>query len=308
MNLALFCRCTWIGVAATAIAAASAHAQTAVNFNVAGPATWSDPNSWSTLLVPEAQFSEFAVINGGRSAFVDSVPPAVGGLTIGTGTLEIRPTGNLSVTSGGLNTGALILGSGGGSTVTVRRGGTLSAASLSTAGGAATQLALGETTGAGVSALTVGNAALGAVTRITGPNVNFNVGGDLVMSSTSQLIAEVTGATHSAIAVTGAATLDGSVKVQFNGYTPVLGNSWPLVNAASVTGNLAIDASAAPAAARGTGYQVVKTATTASLTLTNELVLTVNRHGATKIENVVGSPILFDGYTISSDGGYLTGT
>jgi len=288
--------------------AASARAQTAVNFNVAGPASWNDLNSWSTLQIPEAQFSEFAVIGGARSAFVNDSPPAIGGVTIGAGTLEIQPTGNLTVVAGGLNTGRIILGSGGASNVSIRRGGTLTGDSLTTAGGAATQLVLGGTTGSGTSTLTVGNATLAATTRVIGPNVNFDVTGNLTLDSTSQLVAEITGTTHSAIDVTGSATLGGTVRVEFNGYAPVLGNSWTLVNAASVTGNPTIDASAAPALARGTGYQVIKTPTSAALTLTNQLVLTVNRlNGLTKIENVVGSPILLDGYTIASPGGNLGG-
>jgi hypothetical protein len=309
MNLTPIRHGLWAGVVAAAMASASAYGQSAVTFNVPGPATWSDDNNWSTLLKPEAQFSEFAVIGSGYSAFVDDMPPAVGGVTMGAGTLEIQSTGNLSVVAGGLNSGSVILGSGGGSNLSVRRGGTLTADSIASSGGAATQLVLGETTGSGTANLSVVNATLGAVTRIVGNTANFSVSGDLGLGSSSILVPEITGLPHSAINVTGAATLGGTVRPEFNGYAPMMGDSWTLVTAGSVSGTMTVDASAAPALARGTAYHVNTTATNAALTLTNELLLTVSRlNGTTKIENVIGAPISLDGYTISSASGALDGT
>jgi hypothetical protein len=109
--------------------------------------------------------------------------------------------------------------------------------------------------------------------------------------------------------VTGTATLGGTLRPEFSGYSPVLGNTWNLISAGDVRGDFAsIDTSLLPATPRGTGFVVSKTATTAALRHTNKLILSVERAtGGAKIENVVGSAISFDGYTITSSGGNLDG-
>lgn len=64
------------------------------------------------------------------------------------------------------------------------------------------------------------------------------------VASSSTLIAEITGTSHSTIKVAGDALIaNGSLKVELNGYTPVSGNSWTLLEAgADLTADLtAID-------------------------------------------------------------------
>lgn len=68
------------------------------------------------------------------------------------------------------------------------------------------------------------------------------------VASSSTLIAEITGTTHTTIKVTGDANIaNGSLKVQLTGFTPVSGNSWTLIEAgADLTADLAaIDAQVA---------------------------------------------------------------
>jgi hypothetical protein len=119
----------------------------------------------------------------------------------------------------------------------------------------------------------------------------------------------ITGTSHSAINVTGTASLAGAVRPEFSGYTPALGNSWNLVTAGQLLGTFAVDASQVADPPRGAGYYITKTATTAKLNYGNLLILKVDRNsGATVLENAVGSPISFDAYTISSPSGALTGS
>jgi hypothetical protein len=75
--------------------------------------------------------------------------------------------------------------------------------------------------------------------------LNMNSSG---VASSSTLIAEITGATHTPIKVTGGAEIaNGAFKVVLNGFTPVSGNSWTIIEAgADITAELAaIDAQVA---------------------------------------------------------------
>jgi outer membrane autotransporter protein len=72
-------------------------------------------------------------------------------------------------------------------------------------------------------------------------------GADLAMASGSVFDAEITSAvTTDRLAVTGALTMNGTVRVTLAGYSPVAGDSFDLVDAASVTGSPTFDFAAAP--------------------------------------------------------------
>lgn len=278
-----------------------------------GPFNWSTGSIWDTGFPPDVQFNEIALIGGSKQLFVDDTPPtASGGVVMDSSTLEIRSGGNLQVAANtsptGVVAGNIVMGQSVNTFLTVKRGGTLSAQQLTTGGGTGTTLALGETTGIGTATLSIAGGTLNRITRVVGNTVNFSSSGGLTFGSASVLNPVITGAAHSTINVTGTANLGGVVRPEFSGYTPVLGNSWNLVTAGQLAGNFTVDASSAPIGPVGTAYLVSQTATTATLKYTNMLVLNVNRGtGAVQIQNKIGSPIAFDGYTITSPSGALTG-
>ncbi|MBA3482537.1 MAG: hypothetical protein H0T51_12050, partial [Pirellulales bacterium] len=285
--------------------------QVLVNFNVPGPADWDVPGNWDPANRPEAGFDEVAVIGGGRSAFVASAVPNTGGIIMDLSTLEIRSGGSLVVEPGPStpNNGNITLGQSLNTNLIVRRGGSLTARNISSGGGPATELLLGETGGSGTATLSVTGGTLNRNTRIVGPNVAFSSSGSLAFGGQHRLAPVITGATHSTINVTGSATLAGTVRPEFSGYTPVLGNSWDLVTAGSLTSTMTLDTSGLPILPRGTAFNLSATGTTAKLGYNNFLILSVNRGtGVARIENAVGSAIGFDGYTITSPSGALGGT
>jgi hypothetical protein len=279
-------------------------------FVPAGPATWNLDANWSGGFRPEAQYNEQAVINGDKSAYVDDAPPLVGRIGLDAGTLEIRPGGSLTAETNTSVNGELQVGAGVGvGTLIVRRGGTLNAQNLNLGGGTGSKITLGETGGAGAATLSVAGGTLNRTTRIVGPIVSFSSSGGLTFGNASVLNPVITGAAHSTINVAGAATLGGTLRPEFSGYTPTLGASWNLVTAGSLSGSFSVDSSLAPAVPRGAKYLVTTTGTTAILRYSNALILNVNRAtGAVHIQNAIGSPIQLEGYSISSPSGNLSTT
>src|SRR5690606_30620120 len=148
---------------------------------------------------------------------------------------------------------------------------------------------------------------LNRVTRIIGPNVDFNVGGNIAVSQNFQPV--ITGATHSAITATGNATVAGNLAVEFSGVTPAFGDSWTLIDAADATGRFSNITSTGATLPRGTALDAIVDVGNdgnVSLVVENRLILKVDRGtGATTLENAVGAPIAFDAYTIQSPGGWL---
>ncbi len=142
--------------------------------------------------------------------------------------------------------------------------------------------------------------------RIEGSNVQLNVGGRF--ETNGRLVAALSGTSHSPVNVTGGASLGGTLVVELGGSAPAIGTSWELVNSSNVTGNFTnVDTSLAPALPRGLQYQIETSSSGAALEVGNALVLTVDRTlGTGTIENILGDPIVIDGYVIRSENGLLS--
>lgn len=297
-----------LSVTTLVLAASLAYGQTNVDFLPAGPADWNQNSNWDPAdnggFVPEAAVNEIGVIGSGTSAFVESLPPNVGGIIINSGALEIREGGSLSAVPDISVLGNLEVNGTG--TLTVRRGGTLNVQGMTTA--ATGLVTLGETAGSGTASLQVTSGTLAGGTRVIGPNVSFSSSSGLTFSASSVLQPVITGSGHSTITATGAVQAGGIVRPEFSGYTPVVGDAWNLVAGGSLSGQFTLDSSMAPVVARGTDFSLLQTGTTATLRYTNKLILQVNRGtGSTSLLNVIGSPISFDAYTITSPSGVLSG-
>lgn len=293
------------------------------NFNPAGagtPATnnWTTPANWSAGL-PDVNAQDFAVIDGGGTAYVNSVVALqAGGISLGTnagqsGTLDILSGGSLALADLGiaLEDGSVRIGQGGTGNLFVRPGGTLNSLSLALGAANASTLTLGGTT-AGAATLTTGQATLGRTTRVIGPNVNFNASAGIAFQSTSVFIPEITGATHSPLKTAGTAGLGGTLQVDFNGATPAAGSSWNLVDAAAISGSFTAILPD-PAVPLGLGQvlavRTVNGGTNGKLAqlVVNQLpVLSINRNtGAVAITNPGTAGIDLDSYTIQSTNGAL---
>jgi len=308
----------WLSVALLAIGAGSVSGQAfEVNWDVA-TGDWGNSSSWDTLFSPpQAQFDELAVISNGGTASVTGTEPDVGAIILGnnggeTGALEILSGGNLvsRVSDFLLTDGVVVVGNLGTGTLSVLPGGTLTAVGLTQGGSNDSTLILGGTA-PGTATLTLSGAAvLERSVRIIGPQVLFNVD-RLPLQPSSVLIAEITGSSHSPIFVTNAAQVIGALKVEFNGHVPALGDSWDIIDAGTLAGGFTtVDISDA-GLARGLGVRVVQeiggtNGNVLRARVENSLILMVNRvTGAAVVENVVGDPISFDGYSIGSVAGVL---
>ena len=120
----------------------------------------------------------------------------------------------------------------------------------------------------------------------------------------------ITGNTHSTIQVIGNASLGGTLRPEFSGYNPVLGDSWTLMTADTVSGTFAdVDTSAAGELQRGVTFAVsVQPSNSVDVVLSfaNRLILNVDRgSGAMSFENAVDNPIEIDSYSIGSPSGSL---
>ena len=93
--------------------------------------------------------------------------------------------------------------------------------------------------------------------RVTGDDAIIVANGNLDMntslvSTSSTLVAEITGPTHTPISVTGNALIaNGNFKVELNGYTPISGDSWTIIEAGA---DLTADKAAIDAIVSGGGY------------------------------------------------------
>ncbi len=260
--------------------------------------------------------NEIASINNGGTAIVSDTPVEPGGLVLGRnnidrGTLEIRSGGRLTVLPSefGLTAGDVVVGQTGEGHLTVLRGGELSAETLSSGGSVFSSIVLGQPEGAGTATVTINGAAnLQRNTRIVGPNVDFSVQ-NLQLAGGHSLTAEITGANHSPISVAEAATLNGLLHVEFNEYSPSMGDAWNLIDAAAINGDFNQVTSNNSTLPPGTGLFLSKQAggdngNVARLSLATQLVLSMDRRtGQATIENRTPTESVdFDGYLITSAG------
>lgn len=305
----------------------------AYNVNWTGPdlGDWNTNANWTTPsgshFVPDQGFppGEAAAFDNNTTARLAA--PAlfhVGGIKLG---LTSGNFGGLRVDSGGNVTsripdsgateenGAIQVGVGGQGILTVLGGGTVSGTSLTLAGASNSMLTLGGTT-ASTAALSLSGAAnLQRITTVIGPNVNFNAAGNLSLANTSTLVADIRNATnHSALKTDGNATVGGTLRPMFTGFTPAAGNRWRLIDA---VGNVNQDFSAIDTSLvslpQGLALRTLPgmngTRNTLDLLVEEVLVLQVNRDtGAVTMANVGAASKTIDGYSILSPHGSLTGT
>jgi hypothetical protein len=317
------------------------------------PASWQNFDAGGVAipgfhLPPSAAFNEAAEINTATVILNTQtmsaanpgdplMPVDVAGLRLGelaaeSGGVEIRNGGILRNIPGNRptvnepeETGAIQVGIAGRGTLTVLGGGQLTGTSFTSAGTNNTSVTFGDTSGATATITinsvatqtmgqTTGAANFGRITTVVGPNVNFNAAGNLTLGNTGTLIADIRSATaHSALRADGNATLGGTLKPMFTGFTPAAGNRWRMVDVAgTVSGNFSLDTSmvSLPTGLALTTVPGTNGArNTRDLLVEEVLVLQVNRGtGAVSIANIGAANKTIDGYSILSPFGWLTGT
>jgi hypothetical protein len=289
---------------------------------------WSGPNNgdwntsanWTNGAPPNVAFNEAGAINNSTTAILSAAATTnAAGVKLGqaaanVGGLRIVNGGSLvnEAVSGG-ETGALAIGVSGQGNLTIEGGGSLGGTSLSLGGVAGSSITLGDNSGLTAALTTTGDATLARTTTVHGKFVNFSAGGNLTLNSASMLIAEINdAAAHSPLKSAGTATLGGGFKPTFIGVTPNAGNSWNIVDAASITGGFAtVDLSTAPTLAAGRSYQLVQAnggtnGKLLKLSIEEILTLQVNRStGAVSISNIGTTSKSLDGYSILSSHGSL---
>jgi hypothetical protein len=235
----------------------------AVDSQYQGPdlGNWNVDANWSTGFVPDAAFDEVGAINNHANVFVNSaIPMQAGGVKLGqaagqSGGLRIQHTGVLRCVATQTETGAIIVGGAGHGGLTIH-GGTLTGRSLSLGGAAGSAVTLADSARLLISP---GAADLQRITTIIGPGMDFSAAGGLTLGGTSTLIGDIrNSALHSPIKTAGAATLGGTFRPIFTGVTPMLGNTWSIIDAASIAGSFTLDTSGAPALPPGQGYALIQ--------------------------------------------------
>jgi len=135
-------------------------------------------------------------------------------------------------------------------------------------------------------------------------DVKFDVSGDFDHLGTLELNISADGS--QTISVGGSASLEGAVVPNFAGGVDIsFGKSWEFLKAKDIS-NLNVQVNGGPALAPGLGFQVIASGGSASLTVGNLPVLSLDRgSGKTQIKNIVGGDLSLTGYTIGSAAGLL---
>ncbi len=283
-----------------------------------GVGNYNTGGNWSPFsAVPTESFNEVAIINNGGTAELSAAAAASpGGIILGQadalgGALHILAGGSITTVDNGTTDGNVIVGDGTQSGVlTIDRGGSLTTELLSTFPAGESAVNLGGGVGPGNATLVSAAAVLRGDTRVIGNNVSFTTS-SLQFGSGGQanLIAEITGASHSALVVNGPAQISDTLTVEFSGFSPSIGTSWTVVDADAIVGNFTdVVGNAALPAGQGLDLEKVTSGggTQINVSLENVLTLSVNRgSGQTTIQNDSGSSIAFNSYTIQSPSGAL---
>ncbi len=239
-----------------------------IRFNVVGTADWNTASSW----VYDTPGGPASIVPG--DGFSEDV--ALIGNT-GTATLNsaaLFPIDGLLINNGGLE---------------IRNGGSLvvEEAPPSTFQGFGT-----TSVGAGGRLTIVGNGSL--------TTDKFSLAGTL-----SQ---RLTGPTNSPIQISDAAAINGQLAIDFENFSPTVGQSWTIIDAPAnqLTGQFtSLVTSVLP---RGAMIRPTfdKVTGDVSVEYDNALILSVNRRsGAASLLSAIGPAITIDGYTISSPSGQL---
>jgi hypothetical protein len=286
---------------------------------------WNTDSNWANGSAPDVAFNEAAAINNNTTVVLSAPAMSngsavnVGGVKLGQvaaniGGLRITNGGSLTNVAGTSETGAIAVGVAGQGNLAILGGGSLSGTSLSLAGTAGSSITLGDNSGLTAALTTTGAATLSRTTTVHGKFVNFSAGGNLTLSPSGTLIAEINdAAAHSPLKSAGTATLGGSFRPTFIGVTPTAGNSWNIIDATAISGGFTtFDLSSAPSLAAGQSYQLVQANGGANgkllkLSVEEILTLQVNRStGAVSISNVGTTSKTLDGYSILSSHGSLS--
>jgi hypothetical protein len=282
----------------------------------AGSLNWNVDGNWNQFGVPQAApFEEEGVIENGDTVFLSSVPVDPAGIILGRtastfGGLEIRSGGSINVIdSTGTPNGTVSVGVDGMGSLEIQSGGSMSAQFLNVNG--QSSLTVGGV-GSPASLQVAGGVNLGGTTRVSG--AGHTVSGQTVsFGGGGTLIADLRTASHSPVRASSTATLGGNFVLELGGgFTPTLGSSWNIVDAASIVGQFAnIDLSAAPATGPG---EVIRLATVPGgmhgqllqLQYTSVLTLSVNwDNKSVSMSSPSGQAINIDGYSILSASGGL---
>lgn len=277
-------------------------------------ASWLEPNL-ETQAVPSSTFNEIAIVEGDRTANVDSnggtMPGRIVlGNTLGqTGTLNVNSGGVLTsdmlTTSFGTSPGSINVGTNGVGILNVLPGGSLSSdGPLISANNAANTITVGDATGTGTASLSPNSASLSGTTRVYS-NSNFTAATTLAFGGNSSYNVEVNSSGNGFVRATGTATLGGALNLNFNSGAPSLNDSWVVAQADSFAGGFSSINSSEPIAFGQS--LVLSTAdgggqTQATVTLEEVLVLEVNRdNGVATVTQPGSSSLELDGYYVGSD-------
>jgi hypothetical protein len=266
---------------------------------------WNVGGNWSALGVPQAvPFEEEAVIENGDTVFIANAVPDVAGIVLArtagtTGRLEVRAGGSVNaIDSTGTPVGAVQVGVAGAGRLDVLPSGSLTAQALSV--NEQSTLNIGGTGGAATLSV-AGTMALNGISRVIGSTASITAGA-VSFGGASAHTAELRAATHSPIRKAALGV----------GFTPTVGTSWNIVDAAGISGNFSsVDLSAftlgpgqAARLARvagGTNGQLLQ------LQYRNVLTLNVDwTTHAVSISSPSGQSIAIDSYSILSGSGGLS--
>ena len=276
---------------------------------------WNASENWfEEFGPPDSSLGDIGVVSNGGLAFLDS-PAAedTGGVVVGerggeNGTLHIRSGGELTAVDDLDVNGDVRVGQAGLGTLIIDRGGSLVAESLRSGGHTDSSIWLGGGS-AGSAEVTVGSATLGRHTRVTGPDVSFQAES---LNLSGSFTAEILGEQHSTLDVRGAATLGGSLDLQFApNFQPAVGQTWDLIDAETINGNFSsVTSNVTPGP--GLAFTVNKVeggsnGMLAQLGIDARLQLTINRRtGSSQIQNLAeGQALTINGYGVVSTSGIL---
>jgi hypothetical protein len=283
-------------------------------FWTAGTGNWTTGTNWDLGEVPEAFFEDVAIVTNVGTAQLSSPAPDVAGLILGlgageTGSLQVLGGGSINfVASTGGTDGSVRVGESGTGVLEVQPGGSLTGTSLDSNPGSS--IVLGGS-GSPATLASTGNAFLGGDTTIVGGNHAFTVANTAFLESSGTYTVELTSSDATTLAA-GNISLGGQFVARTGGlFTPSVGDSWRLFDAATIDGNFgSIDLAGLPAAATGATYRLrvasggLGQVADLSYEAVGTLVIDTDS-GVASLASPTGVGIDIVGYTIESAAGQL---